>query len=82
MSLSVKKFLQPSQIMPLYWSWCKPMLKKVVPSFFNMSEEKVMGLEAVLEVNARERLDDLTGVTLFDRRSFDDLTGVTSFDMR
>jgi len=56
------------------------MLKQVVPSFFNMSDEKVMGLEAVLEVDARERLDDLTEVTSFDRRSFDDLTGVASFD--
>ena len=32
----------------------------------------IVGVEAVLDVNAQERLDDLTGVT-----SFDDLTGVT-----
>ena len=51
----------------------------------------IVRVKAVLDVDARERLDnltgvasfdDLTGVTLFDRRSFDDLTGVTSFDMR
>ena len=42
----------------------------------------IVGVKAVLDVDARERLDDLTGVTSFDRRSFDDLTGVTSFDMR
>ena len=51
----------------------------------------IVGVKAVLDVDARERLDDLTGVALFDdltgvtsfdRRLFDDLTGVTSFDMR
>ena len=37
----------------------------------------IVGVKAVLDVDARERLDDLTGVA-----SFDDLTGVTSFDRR